>query len=189
MPRRPPPGSNNLPGWDPAVLSAVRLHEELARVMERQLKTLCREHGLTEKGQLILALVERGHDRPAKLIEVMDVFPSAITFETDKLVAAGLLTRESVPGDRRVVLLKATSKGRVVNVEIAKLLSALLRPTIEALAPGELDQFLAIGRKILPSNDMAPAPQRPTRKKTSKSSPPGEAQQAVKAPRRSRAKS
>jgi DNA-binding MarR family transcriptional regulator len=178
-----------LPGWDPAALSIVRLHEKITRMMTRQLKALCREHGLTEKGQTILALIEREYDRPAKLVEYMDVFPSTITFETDKLVAAGLMTRESVPGDRRVVLLKATPKGHAVNVESARLLSALFRPSIETFAPGELDQFLAIGRKILPPLESAPAPRQ---RAGSKAVTPAQsdAEPGVgKKPRRSRTKS
>lgn len=134
---------------DPQIIAVMRMSTDMQRASSRHLKRLWRDKGLTERGLYILELVNDGLDRPSKLIEYFDVLPSTITFETEKLVAAGLLFREALPTDRRVVQLSLTAKGHEVHRETTEILNAFLLPRLAALAPGELDTFLAIFRKII----------------------------------------
>jgi DNA-binding MarR family transcriptional regulator len=134
---------------DPQVTAVMRLGADLQRASSRHLKSLWREKGLTERGLFILELVRAGLDRPSKLIEYFDVLPSTITFETEKLVSAGLLTREALPSDRRVVQLSLTESGEDVHRETTTAVNAFLRPRLAALDAGELETFLGIFRKIV----------------------------------------
>jgi DNA-binding MarR family transcriptional regulator len=134
---------------DPQIIAVMRMSADLQRASSRHLKRLWRDRGLTERGLYILELVNDGLDRPSKLIEYFDVLPSTITFETEKLVSAGLLFREALPTDRRVVQLSLTAKGHEVHRETTETLNAVLLPRLAALAPGELETFLAIFRKII----------------------------------------
>jgi len=136
-------------GLDPDIIAVMRLGSDLQRASSRHLKSLWREKGLTERGLFILALVNAGLDRPSRLIEYFDVLPSTITFETEKLVSAGLLVREALPTDRRVVQLSLTEQGQAVHREMADSLNAFLRPRLRQLAPGELAQFLDTFGKIV----------------------------------------
>jgi DNA-binding MarR family transcriptional regulator len=123
--------------------------DRLRRALGRQFRTLWRTRKLSERGSFIMGLVNAGVDRPSRLIEHFDVLPSTITFETDKLVAAGLLRRESDPSDRRVVRLSLTDEGRAVHHETVRTVNAFLQPVLATLSPNELDQFLATFRKIV----------------------------------------
>jgi DNA-binding MarR family transcriptional regulator len=134
---------------DADVTEVMRLCTDLQRGSARSLKGVWREKGLSERGLFILELVNAGLDRPSKLIEYFDVLPSTITFETDKLVAAGLVTREALPTDRRVVQLSLTDEGRVVHRETTETINAFLKPRLAALPRAELDSFMTTFRKIV----------------------------------------
>ena len=138
------------PVLDPTVAAVMTLSANLQRACTRQMKTLWRKKGMSERGLFILELVHAGLDRPSRLIEYFDVLPSTITFETEKLVTAGLMLRESEPSDRRVVRLSLTSQGRAVHREATAALNALLRPRLEQLPPDELRAFLETFEKIVP---------------------------------------
>jgi DNA-binding MarR family transcriptional regulator len=154
-PVKTPDAVDPLIGLDPDIIAVMRLGADLQRASSRHMKSLWREKGLTERGLFILALVNAGLDRPSRLIEYFDVLPSTITFETEKLVTAGLLVRESLPTDRRVVQLSLTEQGKAVYREMADTLNGFLRPRLRQLAPGELASFLATFSKIV-----EPFPQR-----------------------------
>ena len=161
-------------GLDPDIIAVMRLGADLQRASSRHMKGLWREKGLTERGLFILALVNAGLDRPSRLIEYFDVLPSTITFETEKLVTAGLLVRESLPSDRRVVQLSLTEQGKAVHREMADTLNRFLRPRLRQLAPGELAAFLATFSKIV-----EPIPLR--------GEDPADAEEAAPAPARAKA--
>lgn len=134
---------------DADVTEVMRLSTDLQRGSARSLKSVWREKGLSERGLFILELVNAGLDRPSKLIEYFDVLPSTITFETDKLVAAGLITREALPTDRRVVQLSLTEEGRAVHRETTETINAFLTPRLAALPRAELEAFVTTFRRIV----------------------------------------
>jgi DNA-binding MarR family transcriptional regulator len=78
----------------------------LARLLERT------DAGLTLAQFRILELVSRGTERSTQIASRLATSKPAVTAVVDGLVGAGLLNRSSVAGDRRVVRLELTSKGR-----------------------------------------------------------------------------
>jgi DNA-binding MarR family transcriptional regulator len=137
------------PALDPEIANLMRMVADIQRANTRQLRSLWREKKLSERGLFILELVNAGLDRPSRLIEYFDVLPSTITFETDKLAAAGLLVRQADPTDRRVVRLSLTNAGQSVHRETTMAINDLLRPRLAALPAEELAQFLATFQKIV----------------------------------------
>jgi DNA-binding MarR family transcriptional regulator len=137
------------PRLDPDVTELMRLATDLNRATSRALRDQWRKRKLSERGLFILELVHAGLDRPSRLIEYFDVLPSTITFETDKLVAAGLIVRESAPNDRRVVLLRLTEEGRVVHRETTETINATLRPQIAAVRPEDFACLLETFRAVV----------------------------------------
>jgi DNA-binding MarR family transcriptional regulator len=137
------------PMLDPDVTELMTLATNMQRATTRELRGLWRKRKLSERGLFILELVNAGLDRPSRLIEYFDVLPSTITFETDKLVAAGLMVRESDPSDRRVVRLSLTDEGRAVHRETTDAINSVLRPQLATLSREELRQFLALYHRIV----------------------------------------
>lgn len=149
--RKPPIAAeaDGSPKLDSEVADLMTLSTNVQRASTRQLRLLWRGKKLSERGLYILELVNAGLDRPSRLIEYFEVLPSTITFETDKLVAAGLLTREADLEDRRVVRLKLTQAGQAVHAEVTEQINAALRPRLAELSDAERAQFFALFHKIL----------------------------------------
>lgn len=146
------PGS--VRGAKPAVLDAdssalLRLSTSLLQLISRDLRDLWRRNNLSERSLFIIEMVNAGLDRPGRLIEYFDVLASTITFETDKLAAAGILQREPDPDDRRIVRLKLTDKGRAVHRELTEILNASLRPRLDHLTAEELRTLLGLFAKVV----------------------------------------
>ena len=137
------------PRLDPEVADLMRMAANLQRATGRELRDFWRTRKLSERGLYILELVDAGLDRPSRLIEYFDVLPSTITFETDKLVAAGLLTREADPADRRAVRLTLTAAGRAVHAETTDAINALLRPRLATLAAADRTRFFAMFHQLV----------------------------------------
>jgi DNA-binding MarR family transcriptional regulator len=137
------------PRLDPEVADLMRLSADLQRATSRQLRDLWRTRKLSERGIFILELVNAGLDRPSRLIEYFDVLPSTITFETDKLAAAGLLVREADPTDRRVVRLSLTDAGRAVHAETTQAINALLEPVLANLAAEDRERFFSLYHRLV----------------------------------------
>ena len=137
------------PMLDPEIAELMTLATNVQRATTRELRGLWRKRKLSERGLFILELVNAGLDRPSRLIEYFDVLPSTITFETDKLVAAGLLAREPDPSDRRVVRLRVTKAGQAVHAEATEAINAVLRPRLAELTKQEREQFFALFHRIL----------------------------------------
>ncbi len=112
-----------------AVLSASRV---LVAVAARSLGEVAEEVTLTQYRTLVV-LASRGPQSLAALAEAVDVAPPTATRMCDRLVKKGLVGRRHDSGDRRLIRLTLTAKGRdLVNAvterrrtEIAGLLSAI----------------------------------------------------------------
>ena len=87
--------------------------------VQRMISTLttpvAREYAISERALGIIFLVHAGLDRPGLLHEYLDVLPSTITSDIDKLIAAGLLRRTPSDTDRRVTRIEVTPRGAGVN--------------------------------------------------------------------------
>jgi DNA-binding MarR family transcriptional regulator len=106
---------------------ALRLHSAAAGLLRL---TRGREAAAGLSAPRLSALSALAHAGPlslAKLAAESQVRPPTMTRTVDALVAAGLVTRESVPGDRRMVRIAVTDEGRSA-LEVAR------RRRVEAIA-------------------------------------------------------
>jgi DNA-binding MarR family transcriptional regulator len=87
------------------IVSAVLTVLRMSRVLERV------DAGMTPQQYRMLKLIGEGGERSARLADRLAVAKPTLTSTADSLVAAGLATRESEPGDRRVVRLRLTPAG------------------------------------------------------------------------------
>ncbi|MFI5053965.1 MAG: MarR family winged helix-turn-helix transcriptional regulator, partial [Acidimicrobiia bacterium] len=85
-----------------AVLTLARL----ARMLERA----CRD--LTLAQYRLLALISEGEDRASQLAGQLALAKPTVSATVETLVEHGLLSRETVAGDRRAVSLTVTAAGR-----------------------------------------------------------------------------
>jgi DNA-binding MarR family transcriptional regulator len=86
---------------------------------------------------------------PAQLAEATHVTRAAMTSRLDRLVAAGLVTREVDATDRRRVLIRPTAAGREAwNTHIFQGM-ARDQQLLGALTPGELVELNALLRKVI----------------------------------------
>ena len=108
----------------------VRLSEERAQWLS-----------LTGHQLEALAALREGNLTMRSLCERLDISESAGTALSDRLVARGMVERETDPSDRRVVLLALTDAARTMveryrqikSHHVAKLLSTLSREDLENL--------------------------------------------------------
>ncbi len=91
---------------DASIERAVRALVRVARLLERT------DAGLSLAQFRILELVSRGTERSTHIASKLATSKPAVTVVVDGLVGAGLVTRSSVAGDRRVVRLALTEAGR-----------------------------------------------------------------------------
>jgi DNA-binding MarR family transcriptional regulator len=86
---------------------------------------------------------------PAQLADATHVTRAAMTSRLDRLVAAGLVTREVDPTDRRRVLIRSTPAGREAwNKHIFEGVKRD-RQLLRALSAGELVELNALLRKVM----------------------------------------
>jgi DNA-binding MarR family transcriptional regulator len=136
------------PVLDPDIFTVMKLCMTLQRAATRAVRDIRRRRKVSERGIYIIEMVNAGLDQPRRLIDYFGVLPSTITFETDKLVAAGLLERAADAGDRRVVRLRLTEKGAAVHRETTAALTTWFRPPFDQLDQAELATFVALFRKL-----------------------------------------
>ena len=88
---------------------------------------------------------------PAQLADATHVTRAAMTSRLDRLVGAGLVTREVDPTDRRRVLVRPTAKGREAWDKHIFEGMARDRQLLSVLAPDELVQLNTLLRKVVRS--------------------------------------
>jgi DNA-binding MarR family transcriptional regulator len=123
---------------------AVRALVRLNRLFERA------EAGLSLAQFRILELVSRGTERSTHIASRLATSKPAVTMVVDSLVAAGLLTRGSRQGDRRVVVLALTPEGeeavakaeRAYRERLEPLLGQISDPRALLLQLAEIDEAM-----------------------------------------------
>ncbi len=112
-----------------AVRRIVRRVESHSREMEELL-------GVSTAQYLLLEVIARDEaSSQAELGERIDLAPSTMVGVTDRLVAAGLVERVRVPGDRRRYHVKLTERGRAFLLTSPRTLHHRFRDRVAALAP------------------------------------------------------
>jgi len=81
------------------------------RMISSQIVPVARKRKISERALGILFLANIGLDRPSLLIEFLNVLPSTITADVEKLVEAKLIERKPLPTDRRATRLAVTRRG------------------------------------------------------------------------------
>ena len=127
----------------------------LQLVAGAQLESVTAEHGVALGDYLVLAVIRRSPDQvcaPSVVCEVLRRASGGMTLTLDRLQAAGWLTREPDPTDRRRVLLRLTPAGQTLAVSVNEALHEWersitgrrqLRPIVEAI--DELLELLGTG--------------------------------------------
>lgn len=124
---------------DRHLVIADRLHSASIHLL-RRVRTVDGAMGLTpERASLLSVLVFGGPRTASQLAAAEQVTPPAITRIVTALERDGLVLRERVAGDRRLVRVRATSKGsRLMRAGRARRV-ALLRGLVADTTAGELD--------------------------------------------------
>jgi len=89
-------------------------------------------------------IVEERQLTPKQLSASLDLTTGAVTAVTDRLVAAGLITREPHPSDRRSLLLTPTDAGKKVMKDVIDSYEEMLRRGTVELDDERLEQFEAL---------------------------------------------
>lgn len=121
---------------------------DIRRMVSMLTVPVAREFGISERALGIIFLVYAGLDRPGLLIDYLNVLPSTITSDIDKLVAAGLLRRISSTDDRRVTKIEVTARGLAAQQESLRQLHEFFRATAAGVALEELHACIATLRKL-----------------------------------------
>jgi DNA-binding MarR family transcriptional regulator len=109
---------------------------------------VAREYAISERALGIIFLVHAGLDRPGLLHEYLNVLPSTITSDIDKLIAAGLLRRKPSSTDRRVTRIEVTARGARVQRASLLALHDFFRAKVADVALEELQTCIATLRKL-----------------------------------------
>lgn len=121
---------------------------DVQRLLSSLTMPVAHAHAISERALGIIFLVHAGLDRPGLLHEYLNVLPSTITSDIDKLIAAGLLRRAPSTTDRRVVRIEVTPRGARVQGESLKQLHDFFRAKVAGVALQELHDCIATLRKL-----------------------------------------
>ncbi|TLG05300.1 winged helix DNA-binding protein [Nocardia cyriacigeorgica] len=121
---------------------------DVRRMISTLTLPVARKRGISERALGIIYLVYAGLDRPSLLVEYLNVLPSTITTDVEKLVAAGLLRRTLSPADRRVTILEVTRKGIATQQQSLRELHAYFRTRAAGVSLEELHSCIATLRKL-----------------------------------------
>jgi DNA-binding MarR family transcriptional regulator len=131
---------------DRIVEAAIYLQTESRRLAKEQ----CSRHGITATQLNVLKLLETVGDLSlSELSKQMAATNSTVTGIIDRMVAAGLVTREQSSEDRRVWKISLTADGRGIARKIDVAPWEVLQRALLKLPPDELDQLIATLAKVV----------------------------------------
>jgi DNA-binding MarR family transcriptional regulator len=130
-PKRAGQGSTDVDAVTTALLTASRL---LVAISARSL-TAVEDRVTLPQFRTLVVLATRGPMNLIGLAEVLDVNPSTATRMTDRLSAAGLLSREVNPDTRREIVLTLTSAGRQIVEDVTAMRRTALAEIVARMPP------------------------------------------------------
>lgn len=140
------------PELDASPIGVIGRISRLARALEDELEVVYRRHGLEPGWHDLLATLRRQGPpfklRPTDLMGSVMLTSSGTTKRLDKLEAAGLVTREPDPGDRRGTLIALTAKGHELIDAVTGPHLANEARLLQALTDEEREQLAALLRKL-----------------------------------------
>jgi DNA-binding MarR family transcriptional regulator len=148
------------PDLDTSPIGVIGRISRLSRQIERRLEPVYTASGLEPGWYDVLAALRRAGPpyrlRPTDFAATLMLTTSGTTKRLDRLEAAGYITREPDPGDRRGVLITLTPQGRkLIDTAAAKHL-ANERRILSGLSATEQRQLASLLRKLsitLPRQD------------------------------------
>lgn len=118
-------------------------------VAGQQLEDVTAEHGIALGDYLVLAVIRRSTDgacAPSTICKVLRRTSGGMTLTLDRLVAAGWITREPDPHDRRRVLLRLTTSGMQLAVAVNESLHEWERALV---GRRQLDEIIGVLDELL----------------------------------------
>lgn len=134
----------------------IKLSLNLFRVLARAFGSLtahserdCRRHGLHPTEFAVLELLFHRGPQPLQRIGSKILLASgSVTYVVDKLEAAGLLSRQPSPEDRRVIYAVLTAKGQELLETIFPEHAAALHRAMAGLSAGEKAELIPVLKKL-----------------------------------------
>jgi DNA-binding MarR family transcriptional regulator len=141
------------PDLDPSPLQVVGRVIVLARHLEQSVGMALEKHGLT-LGQFDILATLRRHDPkgglpPRELLKSVVLSSGGMTARLDALEEAGLIARKADPGDRRMVMIELTAKGRRVIDAATATRFAEAKASLPKLSADELETLAGLLRRWL----------------------------------------
>ncbi|MFJ5223806.1 MarR family winged helix-turn-helix transcriptional regulator [Streptomyces sp. NPDC088400] len=164
-PAAPPSSSKGAAGVDAvahAVLTASRL---LVDVSARSLAAVA-ERVTLPQFRLLVVLATHGDAKLVEVAERLGVNPSTAMRMLDRLIAAGLATRQSNPDNRRETMLRLTADGRTLVDEVSAVRHREISAIVERLTPEQRSALVSAltafteagGEPAHPGDDSEPYP-------------------------------
>lgn len=98
--------------------------------------------GITaQEAAVLVRCVEDGETSAGKLARAMGRDKGKITRFVNRLQASGLLTRACDSSDRRLLIIKATSRGRRVSPHLRRIFEDLRRQFFDAILTQDIDRL------------------------------------------------
>lgn len=117
-----------------------RTNRRIRRAAEQELGSI----GVTPSQLRALRAVAHGSMRISALARRLDVVPRSATSVVDDLEAAGLVTREPDPDDRRATLVAVTDAGRRVLAELRARRQAGMAELLSRLSDDEQAELVRL---------------------------------------------
>jgi len=89
----------------------------------------------------LVLILNRKHISPSQLARVLGVTPANVTGVVERLVKLGLVRRTESPDDRRVLLLEATDKGKLLLARVTERSADDMSSILELMPPAELSHL------------------------------------------------
>ena len=123
--------------------------KKMGKEWNKQLKP-----GINHSQFLILKTLNySGPQKATDLAESIQMTPGAVTGASDKLVSEGYAERKGTPGDRRVVYLEITAKGKQLVESMIEEHKKVTEKFFEGLSEEDIDHLIRIYHKILSNLD------------------------------------
>jgi DNA-binding MarR family transcriptional regulator len=107
------------------------------------------QNDVTWAQRKILLMVEaNGPQKMSDIARQISVTMSGATAVVDKMVHAGLVTRELSPADRRVVLIALSEKGRSVLQDTVRVQEKCFEAVLDRLTPEKREELLGSFERI-----------------------------------------
>lgn len=140
-----------LPEANPAPFLSIGRLIRIVSYVTIKTEEIVAEHGLNRgEFELLGALRRSGEDvRATELSVLTKSSGAAITKRLDSLSAAGLLTRQPLPSDRRVALVNLTDRGKELIEELVPQVLDAEQAMLDGLSPEEIQLLESLATRVL----------------------------------------